>query len=75
VTTNLLKRVWEHKANLVDGFTKRYGIHRLVWFELHERLETALAREKALKAWQRAWKVALIERTNPTWHDLYPELL
>src|SRR5260221_11353985 len=75
MTTNLIKRVWEHKNDLVDSFTKRYGVHHLVWFELHERLEIALAREKALKAWQRAWKVALIERTNPTWHDLYAELL
>jgi putative endonuclease len=75
VTTDVVKRVWEHKNDLVDGFTNRYGVHQLVWFELHDRLETALAREKALKAWRRTWKVALIERTNPTWHDLYPEIL
>ena len=75
VTTNLVKRVWEHKNNIVDSFTKRYGIHHLVWFELHDRLESALAREKALKAWKRQWKVELIEQTNPTWHDLYPEIV
>jgi len=75
VTTDVVKRVWKHKNDLVDSFTNRYGVHQLVWFELHDRLETALAREKALKAWRRAWKVTLIERTNPTWHDLYPEIL
>ena len=75
VTTDLVKRVWEHKNNLVDGFTRRYSVHTLVWFEAHDRVATAIAREKAIKEWKRAWKVTLIEHTNPTWHDLYPEIL
>ena len=73
VTSNLTQRVWQHKNDLVEGFTERYGVHRLVWFELHEILESAIAREKALKKWNRAWKIELIEKTNPNWADLYDE--
>ncbi len=74
VTSDLLKRVWEHKSDLVDGFTKNHGVHDLVWFELHETMESAILREKAIKAWQRNWKIRLIEESNPKWIGLYPEL-
>ena len=75
ITSNLVKRIWEHKNGVVEGFTKRYGIHKLVWYELHETLHNAIAREKAIKEWQRKWKLQLIEKTNPQWRDLYPDLL
>ena len=73
-TTDLLRRVWEHKSKSVPGFTARYGIDRLVWFEVHESLETARARERQIKEWRRDWKIALIEEDNPDWLDLYPRL-
>jgi putative endonuclease len=75
VTSNLVKRVWGHKNNLVDGFTKRYGVHVLVWFEVHESMESAIMREKAIKAWKRHWKLELIEKENSEWKDLYEKLL
>jgi len=75
VTSDLIKRVWEHKADLADGFTRRYRIHDLVWFEQHESMESAIRREKALKEWKRAWKIDLIEKANPEWQDLYPDLI
>ncbi|OGI44271.1 MAG: GIY-YIG nuclease [Candidatus Muproteobacteria bacterium RIFCSPHIGHO2_01_FULL_65_16] len=75
VTSDLIKRVWGHKNNVVPGFTKRYGVHDLVWYELHDSMESAITREKAIKAWKRNWKLALIEKENPLWKDLYPELL
>ena len=75
VTSNLAKRIWEHKNNLVEGFTKRYGIHQLVWYEVHETMESALEREKRLKEWKRKWKVQLIQKTNPNWKDLYPLII
>ena len=75
VTSNLVKRVWEHKNNLTEGFTKRYGIHNLVWYELHDSMEAAIEREKRLKEWRRAWKLKLIESMNPNWQDLYDSLL
>jgi putative endonuclease len=71
VTSDLVKRVWEHKNHLVDGFTKRYGVDRLVWYEVHDTMESAIQREKAIKEWQRAWKLELIEEFNPDWKDLY----
>jgi len=71
VTSDLTKRVWEHKSDLVEGFTKRYRLHRLVWYETHETMESAIKREKAIKEWKRDWKLELIERTNPEWDDLY----
>ena len=74
VTSNLVQRVWQHKDNLVEGFTKRYGVHQLVWYEVHETMESAISKEKALKKWNRAWKIELIERSNPTWSDLYEEI-
>ena len=75
VTSDLVKRVWEHRNNLVEGFTKRYGIHQLVWYELHESVDSAIRREKRLKDWKRKWKVQLIEKTNPDWEDLYPMII
>ena len=74
VTNDLRKRVYEHKNNLIEGFTKRYGIHQLVYFEKTENIESAIKREKQLKAWKRAWKIRLIEDTNPTWKDLFKDL-
>jgi putative endonuclease len=74
VTAELVKRVWEHKNRAVPGFKKRYGVDRLVWFETHESVETAIRREKQIKEWQRNWKINLIERDNPRWIDLYSNL-
>jgi putative endonuclease len=71
VTSNLVKRVWEHKNDAVEGFTKRYGVHTLVWFEQHETMESAIARERAVKEWRRRWKLELIEKHNPEWRDLF----
>ena len=71
VTLNLVKRIWEHKNNMVEGFTKRYGVHQLVWYELHNNMESALEREKRMKGWKRKWKIELIESMNPNWQDLY----
>ena len=71
VTSDLPKRVWEHKNDLVEGFTKKYHVHLLVWYELHEAMESAIVREKRIKGWKRAWKLRMIERSNPTWKDLY----
>jgi putative endonuclease len=75
VTSNLLKRIYEHKNDLAEGFTKKYGIHRLVHFEDTSDVMAAIEREKQLKNWKRQWKIELIEKTNPTWKDLYDGLL
>ena len=74
VTSNLVQRVWQHKNDFVEGFTKRYRVHRLVWHEVHDSMESAISREKALKKWKRLWKIGLIERSNPKWVDLYDEI-
>jgi putative endonuclease len=71
VTNDILGRTWQHKNDLVEGFTKKYGVHRLVWFEMHEDINVAIAREKQIKGWNRAWKIRLIEKDNPNWSDLY----
>ena len=71
VTSNLIQRVWQHKHNAVDGFSKKYHIHILVYFEIHESMVYAIQREKQVKWWRRAWKVSLIEQENPDWHDLF----
>ncbi len=71
VTSDLVKRVWEHKNHVVDGFTKQHGVDQLVWYEVHETMESAIQREKAIKEWQRAWKLKLIEEFNSDWDDLY----
>jgi len=75
VTSALVKRVHEHKNDVVKGFTQAHRVHALVWFEQHETMESAISREKALKEWKRAWKLALIEKANPYWRDLYDDLL
>ena len=75
VTSDLIRRVWEHKEDLADGFTKRYGVHTLVWYELHDSMEVAIRREKAIKEWKRRWKLELIEKQNPGWRDLYDDVL
>jgi putative endonuclease len=75
VTSDLAKRVWEHKNDSVDGFSKRYGVHRLLYYELHGDMRSAITREKQLKKWNRAWKLELIEGKNPDWEDLWEEIL
>ena len=75
VTSDLVKRIWEHKNNMVEGFTKRYNVHRLVWYELYANMESAITREKRLKNWKRKWKLELIESINPKWQDLYRGIL
>jgi len=71
VTSNLVRRIWEHKNNMVEGYTKRYGVHLLVWFEIHDNMESAIKREKQIKEWKRKWKLELIESKNADWQDLY----
>ena len=75
VTSDLIQRVWQHRNNLAEGFTQKYGVHTLVYFELHATMYDAISREKQLKAGSRAKKVVLIETMNANWHDLYPGLL
>jgi putative endonuclease len=75
ITSDLLKRVGEHKNDLVEGFTKRYGVHKLVWYEVHETMESAIQQEKGIKKWNRKWKLALIEQSNPQWQDLFDKLI
>ena len=75
VTSDLIKRIYEHKNNFVDGFTKRYNIHDLVYYEVCDNIEQAIKREKQLKNWKRDWKISLIEKKNPNWKDLYLEII
>ena len=75
VTSNLVKRIWEHKNNIVEGFTKKYSVHNLVWYELHDSMISALNREKTIKNWKREWKITRIEESNPQWDDLYKSIL
>jgi len=75
VTSDLNRRVWEHKSDLVEGFTKQYQVHDLVWYCIHQTMPAAIEHEKRLKEWRRQWKRELIERENPEWLDLYPTLL
>ena len=74
VTSDLVRRVYEHRNNVADGFTKRYAVHSLVYYELHADMTEAIYREKQIKKWNRQWKVNLIEQGNPEWHDLWPEI-
>ena len=74
VTGDLIRRVWQHRTHCVPGFTDRYNLERLVWFEMHGTPGEAIRREKALKRWNRAWKIALIERSNPGWRGLWNEI-
>ena len=75
VTSDLAVRVWQHRNDIFEGFTKKHGVHMLVYFELHDDMESAIVREKRLKKWNRAWKLRLIEEMNPDWNDLYESIL
>jgi len=75
ITSDLIKRIWEHKEDQADGFTKKYGVHTLVHFEAFNDVKSAIEREKQLKRWHRCWKINLIEEHNPEWNDLYPSLM
>jgi putative endonuclease len=75
VTSDLVQRVWQHKNNVIDGFTKKYGVHTLVYYEWYDDMESAILREKRLKKWNRAWKLRLIEEKNPDWNDLCSSIL
>ena len=75
VTCELAKRAWTHKNNVIEGFTKRYSVHRLVYYEMHPDMTSAIVREKQLKKWNRAWKLELIESNNPEWNDLWSEII
>ena len=75
VTSDLIQRVLAHKNDIVAGFTRKYRVHDLVWFEQHATMDSAIAREKAIKEWRRAWKIELIEKTNPKWVELYPDII
>ena len=75
VTSDLIKRVWLHREGLADGFTKKYGVKMLVWYEQHDTMEHAIRKEKAMKKWLRNWKLSAIEEFNPDWLDLWPDIL
>jgi putative endonuclease len=75
VTSDLGSRAWQHKNDVVNGFTSKYGVHLLVYAEVHETMLAAIQREKQIKKWRREWKLALIEKSNPHWRDLYEELM
>ena len=75
VTSNLIQRIWHHKNVSAEGFTSKYSVHRLVYFELHEDISQAILREKRLKKWQRAWKMRIIEEKNPLWLDLWDQVI
>ena len=74
VTNNLVGRVWTHREHVVDGFTKRYDVTRLMWFEVHNSIEAAITREKQIKRWKRDWKIDLFRESNPNWDDLFPSI-
>ena len=74
VTSDIARRVWEHKSDAIEGFTKKYGIHTLVYYENHATMPDAILREKQMKRWNRAWKIALIQQINPQWRDLYEDI-
>ena len=75
VTSDLIQRVWQHKHDVIAGFSQRYRLHLLVYFELYDTMAFAISREKALKKWRRQWKLSLVEEANPTWSDLYNTIL
>ena len=74
-TSNLIQRVYQYKNDLIDGFTKKYGVHFLVYHEVHSKMDTAITREKQIKKWKRQWKIDLIEKDNQEWRDLYDKLV
>jgi putative endonuclease len=73
VTSNLVRRIWQHREGVIDGFTKKYGVKRLVWYEVHSDIVSAITREKQLKNWNRLWKIELIQKENPAWRDRYQD--
>ncbi|MGY1409150.1 GIY-YIG nuclease family protein [Luteimonas sp. A611] len=75
VTSDLPVRIWQHRNDAVDGFTNRYSLHTLAWWEVHITMDSAILREKALKAWKRLWKIELVESSNPHWRDLSADIL
>ncbi len=75
VTSNLIARTWQHREHVVDGFTKRYNVTMLVWYELHGTMDTAIQREKQLKKWNREWKLRLVQESNPEWKDLWDDIV
>lgn len=75
VTSDLVARTWQHREHVVDGFTKRYNVTILVWYELHGSMDAAILREKQIKKWNRAWKLRLIQESNPRWNDLWPDIV
>ena len=74
VTSNLIQRIWQHRNDLAPGFTQKYRVHQLIYYEIHEEIEEAILREKQLKKWKRSWKLKLIEKTNPDWLDLWEQI-
>jgi putative endonuclease len=74
VTNDLIRRVYEHRNDFVPGFTRKYGVHRLVWLEIHDDIAEAILKEKRMKRWRREWKIQLVERQNEDWHDLWPSI-
>ena len=75
VTSNLIARTWQHREHVVEGFTKRYDVTKLVWYELHGTMEAAILREKQLKKWNREWKLRLVQESNPEWRDLWGDIV
>ena len=75
VTSDLVSRTWQHREHLADGFTKKHAVTKLVWYELHESMESAITREKQIKKWNRAWKIRMIEERNPYWNDVWADIL
>ena len=74
MTDDLVKRIWLHREEILPGFTKQHGVKKLVWYEVHNSRESAFRRERQIKKWNRVWKLELIEKTNPTWRDLFEEI-
>ena len=74
ITSDLVKRIWQHREGVAEGFTKRYSIKDLVWYEIHSDISEAIRREKQIKKWDRSWKIELIQKSNPTWRDLYADI-
>ena len=75
VTSNLIARVWQHREHIVEGFTAKYDVTRLVWYEQHATMDSAIGREKRIKKWNREWKLRLIDEANPSWRDLWPDII
>jgi len=74
ITSNLVQRIWQHKNKMVEGFTRKYNVNKLVYYEVHPNAESAITREKQMKKWRRSWKIRLIKEKNPDWKDLYDDI-